>query len=102
MSIIHRTISRSKNVPASYEIGQEVIIKPVSEQSLSLRDTSILPYAGQTGTISNYHWIAPPTGAVFYLYTVRIGNSNREIVLYEDEITHVSKMTPKSLKVKGR
>ena len=89
-------------MPATYEIGQEVIIKPVSEQSLSLRDASILSYAGQTGTISNYHWIAPPTGELFYLYTVRINKSNKEIVLYEDEITLVSKTSHGSLKARGR
>ena len=88
-------------MPAAYEIGQEVIIKPVNEQGVSLREAAILPYAGQTGTISNYHWIAPPTGEVFYLYTMRVGNSNKEIVLYEDEITYVSKTKSKSRKVKG-
>lgn len=87
-------------MPASYEIGQEVIIKPVSQHSLSLRDASMLPYTGQTGTISNYYSMAPPSGEVFYLYTVRVGN--KEIVVYEDEITHVSKTTPKSPKAKGR
>ena len=87
---------------ATYEIGQEVIIKPVNEQSLSLREAALLPYAGQTGTISNYHWIAPPTREVFYLYTMRVGKSNKEIVLYEDEITDVSKTKSKSRKAKGR
>ena len=89
-------------MPAAYEIGQEVIIKPVSEQSLSLREAAMLPYAGQTGTISNYYWIAPPTSGVFYLYTVRVGNSNKEIVLYEDEITLVAKAKSKSGKAKDR
>lgn len=89
-------------MPATYEIGQEVIVRPVSEQSLSLRDASILPYAGQTGTISHYHWIVPPTGEVFYLYTVRIHKSNKEVVLYEDEITLVSKTSPGSLKARRR
>lgn len=88
-------------MPALYEIGQEVIIKPVSEQSLSLRDSSILPYAGKTGTVSNYYWIAPPAGTVFYLYTVRVNNSKKEIVLYEDEITPVSKTIPKSSQEQG-
>lgn len=82
-------------MPASYEIGQTVIIKPIIEQSLSLRENAILPYSGKTGTISNYHWIAPPAGEVFYLYTVRVSNSNKEIVLYEDEITSISKTTHK-------
>jgi hypothetical protein len=76
---------------ASYEIGQEVLIKPVVQQGPSLRESTTLPYAGKTGMISNYYWIAPPDGQVFYLYTVRVGDSNREIVLYEDEITSTSK-----------
>ncbi len=89
-------------MPAAYEIGQEVIIEPVSEQNLSIREGAIRPYAGQTGTISNYYWIDPPTGEVFYLYTVRVGNSNKEIVLYEDEIKHVSKTKSKPGKVNDK
>ena len=73
-------------MPAAYKIGEEVLIKPISEQGLSIRGSALLPYIGQTGEITNYHWISPPTGEVFYLYTVRVNNSNEEIVLYEDEI----------------
>ncbi|MFC1954566.1 hypothetical protein ACFLVZ_01935 [Chloroflexota bacterium] len=83
---------------ATYEIGQEMIVKPVSEQSLSLRGEAILPYVGQTGTITNYHWINPPAGDVFYLYSLRVGTSNREIVLYDDEIEPVIKTKVKSRK----
>ncbi|MFC2044736.1 hypothetical protein ACFLT8_06065 [Chloroflexota bacterium] len=78
-------------MPAAFKIGQEIIIKPVSEQSYSLREATILPYTGKTGTITNYYWMAPPAGQVFYLYTVRFGSSNKEIVLYEDEMTSVLK-----------
>jgi hypothetical protein len=84
------------NMPASYEIGQKVLIKPVIEQGVSLRESATLPYAGKAGTISNYYWIAPPDGQVLYLYTVRIGDSNKEIVLYEDEISSASKATQKT------
>lgn len=87
---------------AAYEIGDEVLIKQVNEQSLSIRESALRPYAGQTGKISNYHWIEPPTGEVFYLYTVRVGNTNKEIVLYEDEIKHVSKTKSKPGKAKGK
>lgn len=86
-------------MPAAYEIGQEVIIKPVSEQNVSIREDAIRPYAGQTGTIADYYWIDPPTGEIFYLYTVRVGSSNKDIVLYEDEIKHVSKTKAKPGKV---
>jgi len=88
-------------MPAIYEIGQEIMIKPVGKQSLSLRDDALLPYAGQTCTISDYRWIAPPTGGMFYLYTLRVGSSNKEIVLFEDEITQVSKIKSRSLSTKG-
>ncbi len=75
-------------MPAVYEIGEEVLIKPVKKQSLSLRESTLTTYTGQTGKVINYHWIVPPTGEVFYLYTVLVDNDNKEIVLYEDEIQH--------------
>lgn len=71
---------------AEYEIGQKVTIAPVSEKSLSPRDHDLRQSAGLTGEITNYHWIRPPTGEVFYLYTVRVSTSNKEIVLYGNEI----------------
>ncbi len=76
-------------MPAKYEIGQKVAIRPVSEQSLSPRDSAIRQYAGLTGEISNYYWIEPPTGQRFYLYTMRVDASNKDIVVYEDEIENV-------------
>ncbi len=69
-----------------YEIGQKVTIAPVSEKSLSPRDSDLRQSAGLTGEITNYHWIRPPTGKVFYLYTVRVSTSNKEVVLYGNEI----------------
>jgi len=100
--IIHHTIRRGNHMPAKYEIGQRVAIRPVSEQSLSPRDSALRQYASLTGEISNYHWMRPPIGEVFYLYTVRIGTSNKDIVLYEDEIEHVpsTKSSRRSLKAK--
>ena len=56
-------------MPAKYEIGQKIAIKPVSEQSVSLRDAALQKYSGQTGEITDYYWIRPPTGQIFYLYT---------------------------------
>jgi len=68
-----------------YEIGQKVIITPVRNQHLSPRDSNIEPYAGQSGTVTDYYWIS--RGAeVFYIYTVRIGNDDKEVVLHEDEL----------------
>ena len=71
---------------AKYEIGQKVIIKPVQEKSLSQREDDVNAYAGQIGEISNYYWISPRNGNVFYIYTVKTGSDFKEIVLYEDEL----------------
>lgn len=69
-----------------YKIGQKVIITPVKPQQLSPRDSDIGSYAGQTGEVTNYYWIRPNRVDAFYIYTVRIGTGNEEIVLHEDEI----------------
>ena len=71
---------------AKYETGQKVTIRPVSEQSFSTRDSDLRHYIGMTGEITNYYWIRPPTGEDFYLYTVKFDTSNKEVVLYEDEL----------------
>lgn len=70
-----------------YKIGQKVIITPVKNQPLSPRDSNLEPYAGQVGEVTVYHWIQPNTANVaFYIYTVRIGASQKEVVLHEDEL----------------
>ncbi|MFC1943655.1 hypothetical protein ACFLWO_03650 [Chloroflexota bacterium] len=69
-----------------YKIGQKVIVKPVKNQSQSARDSDIGHYAGQRGTVTNYYWISPIEGKVFYTYTVQFGTDQKEIVLHEDEI----------------
>ena len=69
-----------------YDIGQKVIIRPVSEQPVSRRESDIESYAGQIGEVSNYYWISPRTGKVFYIYTIRVGVDFKELVLHEDEI----------------
>ena len=69
-----------------YDIGQKVIVKPVSEQASSPRGSDIDSYTGQIGEVSNYYWISPRTGQVFYIYNVRVGTDFKELVLYEDEI----------------
>ena len=78
-------------MPASYEIGQEIRISPLAEQGPSLRASELSPYAGKTATVSDCYWIEPPAGGVFYLYTVRVNGSNKELVLYEDEMTGLPK-----------
>jgi hypothetical protein len=36
--------------------------------------------------VTDYYWVQPNAGRVFYLYTVKIGDSEKEIVLHEDEM----------------
>ena len=69
-----------------YDIGQKVMIRPVSDQPVSQRESDIESYTGQIGEISNFYWINPRTGMVFYIYTVKVGSDFKELVLYEDEI----------------
>ncbi len=79
--------NEDNSMAARYQIGQKVIITPVKNQQLSTRDSGLDQYAGQTGEIANYHWISPNTAKeAFYIYTVRIGTSHKEVVLHEDEL----------------
>jgi len=72
---------------AKYAIGQKVIIRPVSNQHLSPRDSDLKQYAGQSGEVADYYWVTSDRGArVFYIYTVQIGTSHKEVVLHEDEL----------------
>jgi len=69
-----------------YKIGQKVIINLVKNQSSSARESDIKQYAGQSGSVTDYYWIRPSAGGVFYVYTVKIGEGQKEIVLHEDEM----------------
>ncbi len=69
-----------------YVKGQKVVIQPVSEKGLTQREYDINMFAGQVGEISNYYWISPRTGQIFYIYNVRVGKERKEIVAYEDEL----------------
>ena len=69
-----------------YNIGQNVIIKQVTSGLPAARDADIGQYAGQRGTVTNYFWLSPHGGEVFYIYTVKVGDSQTEIVLHEDEM----------------
>ncbi len=71
---------------SKYKIGQRVIAKPVKNQTLSARDSSIEQYVGQSGIVTDYYWIRPDAGEVFFIYTVKMGDGQEEIVLYEDEM----------------
>ena len=69
-----------------YEIGQTVRITPANNQRIPPRDSDIEPYVGQTGKVTDYYWISPSGGEVFYLYTVQVRTGHKEIVLHEDEL----------------
>ena len=67
-----------------YEIGQRIIITPVKSQHFTARDADLERYAGQSGEITDCHWITATVGEAFYIYTVQVGD--KEIVLHEDEL----------------
>jgi len=69
-----------------YKIGQKVTIKKIKSRSSDLRDFEISQYANHNGTVTNYYSMRPNWSKVFYLYTVKVGGSQKDIVLHEDEI----------------
>ena len=69
-----------------YQIGQKVSVIRSKGKAPSARDSDIGQYDGQSGTVISYYWISPSGGQVFYIYTVRIGTGQKEIVLHEDEM----------------
>ena len=83
---INGTFYRGDWMEPKYKIGQRVIAKPDKSQALSARDSSIEQYVGQSGIVTNYYWIRPDAGEIFFIYTVKMGDGQEEVVLYEDEI----------------
>ncbi len=73
-------------VEPKYIKGQKVIIQPAGEQGMTQRENDINQYAGQVGEVSNFYWMEPPSGQVFYIYNVSVGANRKEIAVYEDEI----------------
>jgi len=69
-----------------YKIGQKVTVKKIKSNSSALRDAEISQYANETGIVTNYYFIRPNWGKVFYIYAVQIGEGQKDIVLHEDEI----------------
>jgi hypothetical protein len=70
-----------------YRRGQKVVIVPAKNQTLSPRDSKIEPYAGRTGVIADYYWLEVPTGdKQVFIYTVKMKDEDKEVVVYEDEI----------------
>ena len=71
---------------SKFHIGQKVVVKPAREQSLSLRDSSIEAYAGQSGKITDFYSISPSAREAFYIYTVQLNGPRKKVVLHEDEM----------------
>jgi len=70
-----------------YRRGQKVVIVPAKNQSSSPRDSKLEPYTGRSGVISDYYWLELPTGdRRVFIYTVKMRDEDREVVVYEDEI----------------
>ena len=71
-----------------YRRGQKVVIVPSTNQSASARDSKLEPYAGRSGVISDYYWLELPNGNSkrVFIYTVKIKDEDREVVVYGDEI----------------
>lgn len=82
--MICHILAESNPMAPKYEIGQKVVITPVKPQSFTPRDADIEGYAGQSGQITDYYWVALNRGGVVYIYTVRVGD--REVALHEDEV----------------
>ncbi len=83
---IKGTFYRGDLMESKYKIGQRVIAKLVKSQALSARSSGIEQYAGQSGIVTDYYWIRPDAGQVFFIYTVKMGDGQEEVVLYEDEL----------------
>ncbi len=71
---------------AKFGVGEKVIVRLASDQTLSPRDAALESFDGQSGEIVGFYSISPSPGQVFYTYTVSIGPGSKKVVLHEDEI----------------
>ena len=70
-----------------FQTGQKVIINPANVASASLRDSELQQYVGQTGEVKDYYWIELDRRInIFYVYTIYMEQSNKHLVLHEDEL----------------
>jgi len=69
-----------------FKVGQKVAVRKLKSNPSALRDGTISKYANKTGIVTNYYFLCPNWGKVFYIYTVQIGQGQKDIVLHEDEI----------------
>lgn len=74
-------------MPPRYGKGQRVVIVPAKDDNLSPRDSAIEPYVGKDGKITDYYWINASVGEQsIYVYTVKMKEDNKEVVVHEDEL----------------
>jgi hypothetical protein len=73
-----------------FKIGQKVTVIKLKSKPSALRDAEISKYANKTGIVTNYYSISPHWGEGFYIYTVQIGQGQKDIALHEDEIKGVN------------
>ena len=81
-----------------YQVRQKVVIKPPVAQSADLRNSTLDKYAGQVGTIVDCYWISTHLSGVFYIYRVKVGPDDNEIVVHEDEIEGLTSVSSKGEK----
>jgi hypothetical protein len=81
-----RMMIENKTGKPRYAKGQKVVIRPISETGVTQREYNVNEYAGRVGEISNFYWISPRNGQIFFIYNVRVGKERKEIVVYEDEL----------------
>ena len=69
-----------------YTVGQKVMITPVENQHPTARDSDIRTYAGRSGKVTDFYWVDTGMSEAFYMYTVRLEDDDKDIVLHEDEL----------------
>ena len=69
-----------------YKIGQKVRVRKLESNSSALRYAEMSEYANETGIVTNYYFMSPNWGKMFYIYTIQISEGQKDIVLHEDEI----------------
>ena len=68
-----------------YKVGQKVIVNP-AKSGQATRDARLEDFVGKRAIVENYHFISPPGAGEVFLYTVHIEHSNKDLVLYDDEL----------------
>jgi len=88
-SYYHAQMMQPNEIRPRYIKGQQVAIKPVDEKGVTKREYDVNAYAGTIGEIADYYYISLRTGQVFFIYHVKVGKEQKEIVVYEDELEPV-------------